>query len=70
MPVEIGETAKQRAIVEGGDVGKLGQPDKGKPHADEAVAAHRLQCEAVHRGFEDRGAAQPLGVGAQRAARI
>jgi hypothetical protein len=30
-PVEIGEAAKQRAILECGDVGKLGQADEGEP---------------------------------------
>ena len=49
MPVEIGEAAEQRAIVEGGDVGKLRQADEGQPHAAKTVAAHRFQCEAFHR---------------------
>jgi hypothetical protein len=31
MPAEISEAAKQRAIVEYGDVGKLGQANEGKP---------------------------------------
>jgi hypothetical protein len=31
MPVEIGEAAEQRAIVEGGMSGSLGQSDEGQP---------------------------------------
>jgi hypothetical protein len=60
VPVEIGEAAEQGAIVEGGDVGQLRQADEGKPHADEAVAAHRLQREAIHIGLDDGGSAQAL----------
>ena len=66
MPVEIGEAAEQRPIVEGGDVGQLRQADERQPDADKTFAAHRLQFEAFHRAAEDRGGAQPLAVGAQR----
>src|SRR5262249_13851758 len=33
MPVEVGEPAQEAAIVEAGDVGKLGEADERQPHA-------------------------------------
>ena len=62
VPVEIGEAAEKRAVLERRDVGNRRQPDERQADADDAVAAHRLEREAIDRGLcRISGAAQPLG---------
>jgi len=69
VPVEVGETAEQRAIVESRDVGQFRQTDERQPDTDHAVAAHGFEREAINGWFHDRGAAQPLR-GARSAVRV